>query len=267
MAQPALQTSPGLISALIVDDNAFDRRRLTRLADQTGLDFFIREAGTAEEFGRLLDQDKFDVIFVDLDLAGASGMNLISGARMHSINKNAAMIMISGNDKAEVALEALRKGFADYIGKETLTAAALERATVNALQKSHLNREVESANSETRSVEAVLQSFSRACSEEMRPMLVRMVRQVRQVKEAADKMGAGHNIAEIESTCARMEEFFQDLESLAKDKKLRDVAGGTTQDVVRYSEEPSEPQAQAPVAPVRVKRPARPGRPSLFPKK
>ena len=104
-----------VVSALIIDDNAFDRRRFERTAKETSIDFYLKEVSDVEEFGHILDQDKFDVIFVDLNLAGASGMNLLPGVRAHHINKDAAMIMVAGDDQAEVALEALRAGFTDYI--------------------------------------------------------------------------------------------------------------------------------------------------------
>ena len=213
----------GLISALIVDDNTFDRRRFLRIADETNLDFYLKEVSDVEEFGSILDQEKFDIIFVDLDLAGASGLALLPGVRTHNVNKNAAMIMVAGNNQAEVALDAIRSGYADYIEKEALSIASLERATINALQKSQLSRAAVSAEAETKSVEAVLKSFATACGQEMRPMTARMLRQIRQLKPAAENFEVPDSIAQIENTCIRMEEFFQDLASLAEEGKLSTV--------------------------------------------
>ncbi|WP_300029711.1 response regulator [uncultured Roseobacter sp.] len=221
----AVRKAPhNVISALIVDDNAFDRRRIARLAQSTGLDFVLHDVSTVEEFHHALDRDRFDIIFVDLNLAGANGMSLLPAVRLHRFNRHAAMIMISGNDKAEVALEALRTGFADYIDKDNLNSNALERATLNALEKTRLNSAVSLANSETRSVETVLTSFARACSEEVRPMLLRMTRQLSQLRTATDETTTEDRLAEIEESCSRMEEFFTDLESLAQDRQLSTVA-------------------------------------------
>lgn len=216
----------GVISALIMDDNAFDRRRLQRIAKSTDLEFFIREAATPEDFGLALDNDKFDIIFVDLNLsADVDGFSLAPIARNHSVNSEASLIMIAGEDQAEVALQALRVGFADYIDKGSLSPAALERATVNAIQKRRLSQAANHANAETRSVEAVLRSFANVCQREMRPMLTRMVRQVRQMRadlEAAQI--SSENITNVEKTCARMGEFLQDLGDLANEGQLETAA-------------------------------------------
>lgn len=213
----------GLISALVIDDNAFDRRRLVRIAGETNLDFYLKEVGDVEEFAHILDNEKFDVIFVDLNLAGANGMNLLPGVRNHHVNKDAAMIMVAGNSQAELALEALRAGFSDYIEKEALSKSSLERATVNALQKLRLSRAAVTAEAETKSVESVLKSFAEACSLEMRPMMARMVRQIRQMKSEAEQYGASNSITQIENTCTRIEEFFRDLASLAEQGRLSSV--------------------------------------------
>lgn len=220
---PAVPADIGLISALVIDDNAFDRRRFRRIVGETTLDLYLKEVGDVQEFGRLLDEDKFDVIYVDLNLADASGLNLLPIVRSHDVNKEAAMIMVAGNNQAEVALNALRSGFSDYIDKDELSKAALERATINALQKKRLSNAAVAAVAETKSVEAVLRSFSEACSQEMRPMMARMTRQVRQVRSEVEPYGLAESISQIEATCGRMEEFFQDLASLAEEGKLSSV--------------------------------------------
>lgn len=214
----------GLVTALVIDDNAFDRRRLMRFADQSGLDFVLHESAEPEEFGRALDQEKYDVIYVDLSLPGVSGMNLLPVVRNHSVNKNAAMIMIAGDGQAEVALEAVRSGFSDYIEKDRLSATSLERATMNALQKTRLSNVAHKAEADTKTMEALLKNFAEACSQEMRPMLTRMVRHVRQLRsENPDGCATSTNMAQIESTCVRMDEFLQDLGSLADEGNLSSV--------------------------------------------
>lgn len=243
----------GLVSALVIDDNAFDRRRLIRFAEQSGLEFIIQEAADPEEFGRALDQDKYDVIYVDLSLPGISGMDLLPAVRKHSVNHNAAMIMIAGDDQAEVALEAVRTGFADYIEKDRLSATSLERATVNALQKTRLSNVATKAEADTKSLEALLNNFAEACSQEMRPMLSRMVRHVRQLRNDSPKEGATPtHLAQIENTCARMDEFLQDLASLADEGKLSSILN-TTQPVQAAPIHPGRPESKT--APTRPDRP------------
>lgn len=219
----------GVISALIVDDNAFDRRRLTRFANDTGLEFLFREAADPETFGVQLDQEKFDIIFIDLDLAGqTTGFDLLPIVRAHQVNSKAALVMVAGADQAETALQALREGFSDYIDKGALCASALERATLNAVQKSRLSQEADSATQETRSIEGVLKSFADACSKEMRPMLLRMVRQIRQIRSELELAGLdGSAVDSVEKTCGRMDEFLLDLGGLANDEALSQIVSNT----------------------------------------
>lgn len=220
----------GVVSALIVDDNAFDRRRLSRFANDTGLDFLIREAADPETFGIQLDQEKFDIIFVDLDLAGpTTGFDLLPIVRAHQVNSKAALVMVAGADQAETALQALREGFSDYIDKGALCASALERATLNAVQKNRLTQKADSATEETRSIESVLKSFADACSKEMRPMLLRMVRQVRQIRSELELAGFdASSVDSVEKTCARMDEFLLDLGGLANDEALSQIVRKTS---------------------------------------
>lgn len=219
-------TDLGTVRALIIDDNAFDCRRMQRLAKETGLDIELSEVTTTQAFHAILDREQFDVIYVDLDLAGEDGMSLMPSVRSHPMNKKAAMIMVAGNGKSDIALEAVRAGFADYIEKSALTAASLERATVNALQKIRLAMAADTAEAETKSVEAVLRSFALACSNEMRPMMARMLRQVRQMRSEADRSGISASaLLDIEHTCARMEEFFLDLGSMANEGQLSSIVG------------------------------------------
>ncbi len=224
-----VQGSPtdfGTVRALVIDDNAFDCRRLQRLARESSLDIEMSDVATTAAFHAILDREQFDVIYVDLDLAGEDGMSLMPSVRAHPMNKQAAMIMVAGNGKSDIALEAVRAGFADYIEKSALTAASLERATVNALQKVRLTMAADTAEAETKSVEAVLRSFALACGNEMRPMMARMLRQVRQMRSEADRTGVSASaLLDIEHTCARMEEFFLDLSSMANEGQLSSIVG------------------------------------------
>lgn len=262
----------GVVSALLIDDNMFDRRRFSRIADETNLEFFLRDVADAEDFGNALDQDKYDIIFIDLNLGAVNGMSLLPIVRAHQVNKNAAVIMVAGDSDAEVALQALREGFADYIEKDVLSHTSLERATLNALQKSRLSNDAISAKADTQTVESVLNSFSQACSLEMRPLMARMVRQVRQVKTMAQAYGASDDFLEIESTCARIDEFFQDLSGLSKEGQLssfvEDSLNNPTQAQFMPAAKSSE-LSETPPGEHTTERPSakRPSRPSLFNKR
>ncbi len=259
-------SSIGLVSALIIDDSLFDRRRFLRIAEETSLDFFIKEAGSIQEFGSQLDKDKFDVIYVDLNLGVGNGMALLPTVRKHKVNKDAALIMVAGDSHSETALTAIRQGFADYIEKDALSAASLERATVNALQKAKLSQAAVLARADASMVEDVLSTFAHACNKEMRPLMARMIRQLRELKSITSENGAADIFRGIETTCARIDEFFVDISALRDEGDLSQLVGTDPQNTAATATLPDAlvmppPNQDGEQAP-RTERPTR--RKSLF---
>ena len=216
----ARSESFGVISALVIDDNAFDRRRLKKVASQTWLRMTVRETSDVAQFRRALNHAKYDVIYVDLNLTGANGMELLSDIRCHPENHHAAVIMIAGNNRTEVALDAIRNGFADYIEKDKLSAASLERATVNAMQKGQLEKQTTNARDQARTFEDMILQVSEACSEEMRPIVTKLMGQVRQLRKSTiEDPNQSADLKTIEKSCARLENFLSGLEKLVHSQK------------------------------------------------
>lgn len=206
----------GLVSALVIDDSRFDRRRLERLCEECELDITLRQAATKEEFGTRLDGEKFDVIYVDLNLPEGSGLDLIPIVRAHRVNCDASIIMIAGDNQSDVALNAIRSGCSDYIDKDTLSVASLSRATINAVQKLYLQRSETTAREDSQTVNSILLDFAEECRAEMRPMLTRMLRQIRRLKTTSvSPEDYADSITGLEQTCVRMDEFLGDLSSVA----------------------------------------------------
>ncbi|WP_168797702.1 response regulator [Aliishimia ponticola] len=231
------------VNALLVEDNAFDQKRFSRLLEATGLDFILRQACTIAEACDVMDSIKFDLIFVDMSIGSDNGLDLLPIVRAHRTNADAHLIMISGNGDTATALEAINRGFSDYIDKGDLNIASLTRASLNALEKLRLTRAADEASAEMRAVEAVLRSFSKACSSEMRPMINRMIRQVRQLKSSNGSVSSqSAHIAEIEGTCLRLEEFFQDMEALAEDNQLTKIAMEQAPDILDSLSQLQEPK-------------------------
>ena len=114
-------------AALILDDNEFDRIRLSRMLRRALPDIDIRQAQDVDAFERELDQGEVDLVFIDYLLPGQDGLAALGKLRAHPDQSTATPIMLVGHGDHRVARLAMRGGCADYVEKSDLTPEALTR--------------------------------------------------------------------------------------------------------------------------------------------
>lgn len=118
--------SKGKAAILIVDDDEQIRKLLTQVL-QSDHDCTI--AGSAEEALEILDAKGFDLVLSDINLGGMTGLELVPGILQK--HPDIVVIMISGQQTIDYAVEAMRVGAFDYITKPLdlrHVAAAVRRA-------------------------------------------------------------------------------------------------------------------------------------------
>ncbi|MDZ7762550.1 MAG: response regulator [Desulfovermiculus sp.] len=98
---------------LLVDDEPSILKILQRIIKRVGGECVT--ASSAEEARQALQSESFDLLLSDLYLPGESGMDLIKWVQEHF--PYIGVIMISGEDDAEVAVRALEMGAYGYIIK------------------------------------------------------------------------------------------------------------------------------------------------------
>ncbi len=111
---------------LIIDDEEQIRNLLVTVLGDI---YLCRAAGSAEEALTALAGDKFDLVISDIDMGGMSGLELVP--RVYSMSPDTVVVMISGNQDIETAIEAMRVGAFDYVTKPLdlrHVEAAVERA-------------------------------------------------------------------------------------------------------------------------------------------
>src|SRR5579859_691587 len=105
--------SDGAMRVLIIDDEE-NIRKTTMLA----LGAMGHEAVGAEDQATALKQleaDTFDIAFLDLKLNGESGLNLLP--ELLKLEPRLQVVVITAYASIETAVEAMRRGAADYIPK------------------------------------------------------------------------------------------------------------------------------------------------------
>lgn len=64
---------------------------------------------------RQLENNKYDVLLLDLDMPGAGGLEVV--ARAHELNPEAESVILTGKGSLDTAVAALREGIFDYLTK------------------------------------------------------------------------------------------------------------------------------------------------------
>lgn len=127
---PAMdQDISGRTKILIIDDDDQIRDLLRDLlADQ----YRCVMASSAEEAMQVLKTQKFDLVLSDINMGGISGLEL--APYVLAENPQTVVVMISGQQTIETAIEAMRAGAFDYITKPFSiphVEAAVRRALVH----------------------------------------------------------------------------------------------------------------------------------------
>ena len=105
--------SPPLLKALIVDDEAPARSELRFLLGEAGGVEVVGEASDASEALQLIAAIEYDVVFVDIEMPGLSGLDLAK--ELPIARPSPAVIFVTAY--SEHALEAFEVAATDYIVK------------------------------------------------------------------------------------------------------------------------------------------------------
>ena len=129
---------------LLLEDNRSDAELITRELRNAGLYFPIQRVGTREEFVRAIRIQKPALIISDYTLPGFDGLAALGLAR--EALPESPFIFVSGTIGEERAIEALKRGAADYINKDNLkrVGPAVKKVLADAQERS-LRTEAETA--------------------------------------------------------------------------------------------------------------------------
>ncbi len=98
---------------LLIDDEKNSRDTLSSLITASG--HRVQSAESAENALEILQQKTFGIIITDLNLPGASGIDILKWAKENTPDTN--VILITGMGSAESAVTAMKEGAFDYINK------------------------------------------------------------------------------------------------------------------------------------------------------
>jgi two-component system KDP operon response regulator KdpE len=107
---------------LVVDDDPQIRRMLRVALIAQGYE--VREARSAEAAFELLENERYDLVLLDINMPGAGGLEVCRAVRASS---DAAVIMLTVRDTERDKIEALDAGADDFVTKPFSTPELLAR--------------------------------------------------------------------------------------------------------------------------------------------
>jgi len=126
---------------LLIEDNIVNVEffealliNLSSEADQTHLlEFKVQHAFTLEEAEAKIRSERFDLILLDLNLPDSRGIDTFK--EVHKLNTRIPIIVLTGVDDTNVAIDTVKLGAQDYLVKGKITRALLYRSISYAFQR------------------------------------------------------------------------------------------------------------------------------------
>jgi putative two-component system response regulator len=109
----AIQVVPEQISVLIVDDLSIVRLSLQLILSKAG--YRCRIAEDVHSALEVLNEDTIDLVLCDIQMPGASGLDLVKAIRPRI--PDTSVVMVSSLDEAETAIECLQQGAYGFVLK------------------------------------------------------------------------------------------------------------------------------------------------------
>lgn len=106
-----------MIRILIADDHAIVRRGLKQIVEGQPDMAVLGEAATAAEAMRLIRHQDWDVVVLDINMPGQSGLEVLAQIRQRKLRL--PVLVLSGHPEDQYAVRVLKSGAAGYLTKET----------------------------------------------------------------------------------------------------------------------------------------------------
>lgn len=121
------------ISILLVEDNPGDVLIIRELLKTIDLDFSLKTVSTLQQTLLLCIEQAFDIILLDLGLPDSVGMETLKKIQVFSVKS--PVVVMTGLDDEDIALESLREGAQDYLVKNRLTPDILLRGIRHSIER------------------------------------------------------------------------------------------------------------------------------------
>jgi PAS domain S-box-containing protein len=131
----------GLVNILLVEDNPDDVRLIREmLAGAGNREYHLECVDSVASVGASLVQRDVAAVLLDLSLPDSKGLETLRWAQ--DIAKGRPIVVLSGTEDAELAIQAVREGAQDYLVKGALTPQLLSRSLDYAIERNRVRGEI-----------------------------------------------------------------------------------------------------------------------------
>jgi len=147
------------LDVLLVEDNPGDAKLVEHHLESPSVAHFaddvtIRHRPSLEEAKSALESATFDVLLLDLGLPGSTGLATLD--RTTEIVEDVPIIVLTGMDDRETAMEAIERGAQDFLPKGELDGDRLVRSLRYAVVRSRQQRQLERQNEQMEFFNSIL---------------------------------------------------------------------------------------------------------------
>lgn len=113
-----------MIKVLVADDHAVVRRGLRQILSETPDILVAGEAGTIPEVRRLVREQRWDLVVLDLNMPGGGGLELLAELRREIPGLRVLILTVS--QESQYAVRAIKAGAAGFLTKESAPDKLIE---------------------------------------------------------------------------------------------------------------------------------------------
>lgn len=206
------------IRILLVEDNPGDAGLIRDMLRDAGVHRFdLVYAGTLAEATAQLGRTPVDALLLDLTLPDCTGLDTVR--RVHEKAADVPIVVLTGDDGGDHAINAMQAGAQDYLTKGFIDGPSLVRSVRYAIERKRAQDALEKANAELRRKNVEMEQFVYTASHDLKSPLVTFLGFINYIKQDS-KAGRYDRLAEfagfIERAAHRMRNIIDDLLRLSR---------------------------------------------------
>ena len=141
MVSEIKEEKPDSIKVLMVEDNEDDARFLSEiLSESDPSDFQVIHADKLSKALKHLAYEDVDLILLDLGLPDSQGLSTLDRVKAQTVD--VPIVIITGQNDEDMAIQAVKAGAQDYLVKGFLDGSLLNRSIRYGIERQHLIKEL-----------------------------------------------------------------------------------------------------------------------------
>lgn len=204
------------VSVIVLDDNDFDQNKIRRLLKSVGIANDICHASSIPEFEKSLQRRSFDFALIDFNLPDGSGLDALQVLKSQPEGRFVLPIMVAGEARTDVAVEAMKSGCKDYLAKHDLSPDRLRDAMTDALRRNYGRKEEQ--RQIYAQVQVLMQLVNEVAISSLRPRLAEMLRLIRRTRVTDSEKVRTENFRKLDEGCLELHRYCREF---AKDVAAR----------------------------------------------